>query len=139
MFVFLFAERRVTCQLKDVTLPKHTETNPIYEQIEGTDELMMHHNNIVSLGTVTDELPCNSKEPYNNGKVCNDKSCSPPPIPKNPVGDDVERDEYIQMSALTSEYPNRPCSISPHYTETPGTVAKGDVNENFLSLQKALP
>ena len=71
---------------------------------------------------VTNELSC-------KGNVCENSSRSLPLLPMKPVGDDEERGEYVQMSALDSKYPTMSCSTSPRYTETPaGTVGKGDTS-----------
>ena len=117
----LFLERSVTCQLEDITVRKHIETNPIYEQVH-----VSPCNNIASFGKVTNEHSCSGKEPCNKGKVCEDSSRSFPPLLKKPVDDDEERVEYVQMSALDSKYPTMSCSTSPRYTETPGTARKGN-------------
>ena len=103
--------------------------NPIYEQTtDGIYEVIMHHNNITSLGTVSDGFACKNKEPYNNGKLCDIESHFPPPLSTKIVNeDDVERDEYVQMSALTSKYANKPCSTSPRYIETPGTIPQREM------------
>ena len=103
--------------------------NPIYEQTDGIYEVIMHHNNITPLERVSDGFACQNNEPYHNGKLCDIESHSPPPLSTKIVDeDDVERDEYIQMSALTSKYDDKPCSTSPRYTETPATTTKGDTN-----------
>ena len=136
----LFSGRRVTCQLEDITLPKHMAANPIYEQTDGIYDLVMHHTNIAPLGTATSAQAHNDTERCKNGKVCNNKSRSLPPLPNKTVDENVEGDEYVQMSALASKCADKPPSTSPRYTETPGTARKeDDTSEDLPSLHKALP
>ena len=111
----LALERKVTSQLEDITLPNHIATNPIYEHTD-----VRHQSNITSLKE-TKTLSCNGKEPFIKGTACEDSSHS-----LRPVEDDDERGEYIQISALDYKYPTMSCSISPRYTETPGSAAKED-------------
>lgn len=121
----LFPERNVSNQSVDVILPNHMESNPIYDQADGIYEVIMHRKNITPLGVMTNGVAPNGQMPCSNHQLHKNGPGSFPPrstMPASAIVCDMEGDEYVQMSSLTSKHVNKCGANSPRYTETPGTT-----------------